>query len=86
MLNTEEQASADRAMAALDSMADKWLETDGLGLKESLAEIASRIPGPFKERSFEMLTRIVKHAHACGLYEGMHTGREMGKLATGEKA
>lgn len=70
-LTNEEREQVDRAMAALDLLAEDWLQTEAVDIRESIAEIASRVAGPFKERSFELLQRMVKHAYASGVYDGM---------------
>lgn len=63
-----EEAKA--ALAELDAMTEKWWG-DRDDLKLSVAQISAMVSGPFKERSFDLIVRMLKQAHTEGLFEAM---------------
>jgi hypothetical protein len=59
---------AEKAVAELEAIAAKWFEESGFS--ESVVTIMAQVRGPFKERSFDLLTRMMRQAYAEGFYEG----------------
>lgn len=61
-------------LAALEGLTEIWWKETGK-IQESVAAIASMVPGPFKERGFDLIARLVKLAYMEGLLEGFESGR-----------
>lgn len=66
-------AKTDRAMAALDTMAEVWaakFQAAGTNLRDA---VRAMLACPDAE---DRLLNLVKHAHAEGLFDGFHAGKE----------